>query len=201
MTLSEYAIKYPLTDEERQREENNAVILERQAEESKRRELERLERLEKAEQKKEEAAERAAKKEQNKIEAYKLTQEVYEGACMGCNASGLLLKAINALCLLNNRPQDFERLKGAISNVYAIGLEHDQRRAEIKDINWRLELLKAKVSELAENPAPDTRETVKDLKRAIDLNKKRLKLLEEQRERPAQQSPADEEPASGRLFL
>ena len=194
MTLNEYANKYPITDEERQREANNAEILQQQALANERREQEQQERQLREEQRKEQEEAMKAAKVDNRREAHKLTQEVYAGACMGCNPSELLLKAIKALCLSNNRPQDFERLKGAISNVYAIGLEHDQRRAEIKDINWRLELLKAKVSELAENPAPSTRETVKDLKRAIDLNKKRLKLLEENKEEPARQ-PFTEEPA------
>jgi hypothetical protein len=188
MTLTEYANIYPITDEERQREANNAEILAQQAAANKKREQEQQERLQRAEQRKAQEAAAKATKEANRLEAHKLTQEVYEGACMGCNASELLLKAIKALSLINNRPQDYTRLNGAIKNVYAIGLEIDQRKAEIKDINRRLELLQHKIRELEALPTPTTRETVKDLKRAIDLNKKRLKQLEEQKEQPAQQS-------------
>ena len=198
MTLSEYANKYPITDEERQREANNAEIAAHQTEESKRRELERLEMIERLER---EAEELKQMKERVRQRAYRLTQEVYEGVYMGCNASELLLKALEALSLTNNRPQDFERLKGAFKSVYAVGLgQTDARQTEMRDIKRRLELIQAAINDLEQTPTITERETLKDLKRAVKLNKQRLKVLEEQKEQPAQQM-FHVEPASENPFL
>lgn len=202
MTLQEYADKYPLTDEERQREAISAEIMAQQAAANERRARETLERLAQEELKKEHEKALKADKEERKKEANRLTQEVYEGLCMGYDASKLLLKAVKALSLSNNRPQDYERLYGAFTSVYGVGFEQsDERQTEIKETNQRIERLQAKLEELQKLNNPRDRETMKDIKKGLELNKRRLKALQQQKEQPAQQAftvePAAENPFIG----
>lgn len=170
MTLQEYANNHPITEEQAKQEAENAKLRALQEEASLQQRL--------ADEK---AAEAAAAHQANldasaadKAKAFRLSQEVYKGACGGENPADLLLKAIKALKLLQNREQDYYQLEQTIKNVYAIGLDlEDKRAAELAEIENRLEIFNQSLEYIAQNPTPKNKAAAKDIRKAININKRR----------------------------
>lgn len=170
MTLQEYANNHPITEEQAKQEAENAKLRALQEEASLQQRLDD-----------EKAAEAAAAHQSNldasaadKVKAFRLSQEVYKGACGGENPADLLLKAIKALKLLQNREQDYYQLEQTIKNVYAIGLDlEDKRAAELAEIENRLEIFNQSLEYIAQNPTPKNKAAAKDIRKAININNRR----------------------------